>query len=55
MGQPHGVAVDPNDGSIYVADLNHQRVGKRASSIHRGMKGTLLGGTAFGSDAGQRQ
>jgi DNA-binding beta-propeller fold protein YncE len=28
MGQPYGIAVDPNDGSIYVADQNNFRVDK---------------------------
>jgi DNA-binding beta-propeller fold protein YncE len=28
MGQPYGIAVDPNDGSIYVADLNKKRIDK---------------------------
>ncbi len=32
MGQPYGLAVDPNDGSIYVADLNNQRVEKFSSA-----------------------
>ena len=32
MGQPYGLAVDPNDGSIYVADLNNHRVDKFSNS-----------------------
>jgi tripartite motif-containing protein 71 len=28
MGQPYGIAIDPTDGSIYVADQNHFRVDK---------------------------
>jgi tripartite motif-containing protein 71 len=28
MGQPYGIAVDPNDGSIYVADLVKKRIDK---------------------------
>lgn len=32
MGPPHGLAVDPNDGSIYVADLNNGEIDKFNSS-----------------------
>lgn len=28
FGQPYGLALDPNDGSIYVADLNNKRIEK---------------------------
>jgi tripartite motif-containing protein 71 len=28
MGQPYGIAIDPNDGSIYVADLVKKRIDK---------------------------